>query len=102
MIERQSFTDRSNSMRTITFDDDLRSKLGDLSGEIALRDADGRVIAYVMAPQYREMMYDMAAALFNDAEPVDSMKAYREGRCVTTAEVLARLRRLEQPEKQRT
>lgn len=89
-------------MRKITLDDDLRAKLGDLSDEIALCDADGNVLACVVPPDHREMMYDLATALFHDAEPVDGLRAYKDGRCKTTAEVLARLKSLERREKQPT
>jgi hypothetical protein len=86
-------------MRQITLDDDLRAKLGDLSDEIALCDADGRVVAYVMAPQYREAMYDMAANLVSDEELRAASREYAEKGGLTTAQVLAHLQSLDHPEK---
>jgi hypothetical protein len=88
-------------MRKITLDADLAAKLGDLTGEIALCDAAGNVVACVVPPGHREMLYDMAAALFDDADPVDAVGEYKAGRCKTTAEVLAHLRELEAREAQR-
>lgn len=88
-------------MRQVPLDDDLRAKLGDLEDEIALIDADGRVLAYVMRPDEREMMYDMAAALLDDAEPVDALREYKAGRFKTSAEVFARLKSLELSKKQK-
>jgi predicted transcriptional regulator len=87
-------------MRKITLDDDLLAKLGDLADEIALCDVAGNVVACVVPPGHREMLYDMAAALFADAKPVDGLREYKEGRFKTTAEVLARLKSLERRERQ--
>jgi hypothetical protein len=78
--------------------DALKDHVADLLGEIALTDADGRVVAYVISPDQREMMYRLAAELMGDPESVDGLKAYKEGRGKTTAEVLARLRSLDAPE----
>jgi hypothetical protein len=89
-------------MRQLPLPDALKGHVGGLLNEIALTDADGRVAAYVISPDQREMMYDLAAALFDDEPPVDGLKAYKEGRCKSTAEVLARLKGLARPEKQRT
>jgi predicted transcriptional regulator len=82
-------------MRTITLDDDLRAKLGDLTDEIALCDATGNVVACVVPPGHRDMLYRLAAARFEDAEPVDGLREYKAGRCKTTAEVLTHLHSLE-------
>ena len=87
-------------MRKLTLDDDLKARLGDLNDEIALCDADGNVVACVVPPGHREMLYVMAAALFDDAEPVDGLQEYKAGRFKTTAEVLARLKSLEPQERQ--
>jgi hypothetical protein len=81
-------------MRKITLDDDLRAKLGDLNDEIALCDAAGNVVACVVPPGHREMLYDLAAALFDDEE---LERAEREEGGKTTAEVLAHLRSLDTP-----
>jgi predicted transcriptional regulator len=88
-------------MRKITLNDDLKAKLGDLNDEIALCDAAGNVVACVVPPGHREVLHDMAAALFDDAEPVDGLRQYKAGRFKTTAEVLAHLRSLETREEQR-
>ena len=87
-------------MWTIALDDDLKAKLGDLTDEIALCDSTGTVIACVVPSGHREMLYDLIAGLFADAEPVDGLREYKEGRCKTTAEVLARLKNLERRERQ--
>ena len=47
-------------MRKITLDADLAAKLGDLTGEIALCDAAGNVVACVVPPGHREMLYRLA------------------------------------------
>ena len=86
-------------MRTVQLDDLMRAKLGDLEDEIALVDANGQIVACVVPPGHREMLYRLAANLFAGDEPVDGLQAYREGRCRTTAEVLARLSALAASEK---
>jgi len=86
-------------MRKITLDDDLRAKLGDLSGEVAVCDAAGNVVAYLVPPDQREMMYDMAAALVSDEELAAASREYAEKGGLTTADVLAHLKGLDRPEK---
>ncbi len=86
-------------MRQLPLPDALKDHVADLLDEIALTDADGRIVAFVISPDQREMMYRLAADLFADEPPVDTLKEYKEGRCKTTAEVLARLRSLDAPEK---
>jgi hypothetical protein len=81
-------------MRTITLDADLTAKLGDLKDEIALVDTAGNIVACVVPPGHREMLYDMASALFDDEE---LNRAEREEGGKTTAEVLAHLRSLDDP-----
>ena len=82
-------------MRKITLDHDLRAKLGDLSGEVALCDADGNIVAFIMPPGHRDMMYRMAANLFDDEELEAARREYAEHGGKTTAEVLAHLAELE-------
>ncbi len=82
-------------MRKITLDDDLKTKLGDLNDEIALCDAAGKIVACVVPPGHREMLYRMAADLFDDEEAEQARREYREGGGKTTAEVLAHLAELE-------
>jgi hypothetical protein len=79
-------------MRQITLGDDLRAKLGDLSGEIALCDATGTVVAYIMLLGHREMLYRLAADLFDDEELA---RAEREEGGMTTAQVLEHLKSLD-------
>jgi|SRR5689334_9429357 hypothetical protein len=81
-------------MRQLPLPDALKDHVADLLDEIALTDADGRVVAFVISPDQREMMYRLAFDLFPEEPTVDALKAYKEGRCKTTAEVLARLHSL--------
>jgi hypothetical protein len=85
-------------MRQLPLPDALKDHVSDLLDELALTDADGRIVAFVISPDQREMMYRLAFDLFADEPPVDALKAYKEGRYKTTAEVLARLRSLGAPE----
>jgi hypothetical protein len=78
-------------MRKITLDDDLKAKLGDLADEIALCDAAGNVVACVVPPGHREMLYSLAGDLFSDEE---LERAEQEDGGMTTAEVLAHLETL--------
>lgn len=88
-------------MRKLTLDADLRTKLGDLTGEIALCDEAGQPVAYVVAPRYREMLYDLVADMFDDEEIEARRQDYlKNGGGKTSEQVLARLRSLEQPQKQ--
>ena len=83
-------------MREVPLDDDLRAKLGDdLSDEIALRDKNGQVVAYVVSPDHREMLYRLAANLIDDHKIEAARQEYRERGGKTTAEVLAGLAELD-------
>ena len=79
-------------MRNIRLDDDLKTKLGELDGEINLCDAAGTVVACVVPPGHREMLYRLAADLFSDEE---LERAEQEDGGMTTAEVLAHLETLD-------
>ncbi len=79
-------------MRKITLDDDLRAKLGDMSEEVALCDAAGNVVAYIMTPGHREALYSLASDLFTDEE---LERAEREEGGMTTAQVLEHLKSLD-------
>jgi hypothetical protein len=88
-------------MRKITLDADLRAKLGELTGEIALCDESGQPVAYVVEPQFREMLYDLVADMFDDEEIEARRQDYlKNGGGKTPEQVLARLKSLEQPQKQ--
>jgi hypothetical protein len=79
-------------MRKVSIDDDLKAKLGDLADEIALCDANGDVVACVMPPGHREMLYRLAADLFSDEE---LEQAEQEEGGMTTAQILAHLESLD-------
>jgi hypothetical protein len=88
-------------MRKITLDADLRAKLGELTGEIALCDESGQPLAYVVEPQFREMLYDLVADMFDDHAVEAARQDYaKNGGGKTFEQVMARLKSLEQPEKQ--
>jgi hypothetical protein len=70
----------------------LKTHVTDLLGEIALTDAEGRVVAYIISPDQREMMHRLAFDHFANEPPVDTLKAYKDGRCKTLQEVFAELR----------
>jgi hypothetical protein len=50
-------------MRQLPLPDALKDHVADLVTEIALTDADGKVVAYLFSPDQREMFYDMGAEL---------------------------------------
>jgi hypothetical protein len=84
--------------------DSLKDVVDDMT-EIALTDASGQVVAVVVPPGHREMLYDMVNALFENDPGVklsseEVRRAIREGRVATTAEVLDGLKKLDAPEKQ--
>jgi hypothetical protein len=86
-------------MRKITLDAELRAKLGELTGEIALCDESGRPVAYVVEPRYREMLYDLVSDLFDDEEIERRRQDYlKNGGGRTPEQVRARLKSLEQSE----
>lgn len=90
-------------MRDITLDKDSLMKLGDLSAEVALRDANGKLVAYVVPPGHREMLYRLAANLFTDDEIEGARQEYLERGGKSLAEVLAHLEALvPEPAGQRT
>jgi hypothetical protein len=84
--------------------DSLKDVVDDMT-EIALTDASGKVVAVVVPPGHREMLYDMVNAMFEGDPGVtlsseEVRRAIREGRVSTTAEVLDAIKKLDAPEKQ--
>lgn len=66
-------------MEKILLDDELRSRLNGLNGELEFTDAEGRTVGHFLPPDvYKKLLY-----------------AYAESRCPFTEEELAQLEREE-------
>jgi hypothetical protein len=78
-------------MRKLPLPDALKDYIGGLTGEIALTDADGRVVAYLFAPNQREAFYDMAFELADAT--IEDVRKHRLSP-ERTAEVLSEMRAL--------
>jgi hypothetical protein len=78
-------------MQKLLLPDALREHIAELRQEIALTDPDGRVVAYLFAPDQREAFYDMAAELTDAAAEHARKNRLSPER---TAEVLSELRAL--------
>src|SRR4051794_28874169 len=78
-------------MRQLPLPDALKGHVTDLVTEVALTDADGKVVAYLISPDQREMFYDMAFAL---ADAADAQGAKAKLSAEQTAEILAEMRSL--------
>jgi hypothetical protein len=78
-------------MRQLPLPETLKEHIANFRQEIALTDAEGRVVAYLFAPDQREAFYDMAAALSDVAAEQARKNPLPPER---TAELLAELRAL--------
>src|SRR4051812_41979218 len=85
------------AMRDVRIESDLKTKLGNLADEIALKDEHGEVVAYVVPPGHRKLLYDLVARLFDDGENPDVAEQLRAGRFKTAEQVLAMLRGMDSP-----
>jgi len=79
-------------MRQLPLPDVLKEHVANLRQEIALTDADGRVVAYLFAPDQREAFYDMAAELADSADPAEARRQIAASPFGSTANVLAEMR----------
>jgi hypothetical protein len=81
-------------MTRVVADQELRSKLHGLDSHVEVHDESGRPLGhYLPEADYHELLYAWARSLFTDEQ---IQKARAEPGGLTTAEVLARLRGLEQ------
>jgi hypothetical protein len=87
-------------MRQLPLPDALKDHVADLATEIALTDAEGRVVAYLFSPDQREMFYDMGAALADAADPAEARRIIAASPYRTTEAVLAEMRS-RKPERRR-
>ena len=79
-------------MRQLPLPDALKQHIADLRQEIALTDADGRVVAYLFAPDQREAFYDMGAMIADAADPAEARRMIAASPYRTTEAVLAEMR----------
>lgn len=79
-------------MRQLPLPDSLKEHVSDLRQEIALTDANGRVVAYLFAPDQREAFYDMAAELLDREFPAEARRTIAASPYGTTQNVLAEMR----------
>jgi hypothetical protein len=79
-------------MRQLPLPDALKDHVADLVAEIALTDADGKVVAYLFSPDQREAFYDLAAALADRGDPAEARRKIAASPYGTTANVLAEMR----------
>jgi hypothetical protein len=83
-------------MEKVVLDPTLGAKLRDLDGEAELCDESGRKLGVFLTPDaYMRLLYDAAKGWFSDEETAQAREDYRKNGGVTTAELLAHLRSLD-------
>src|SRR5947209_3618774 len=87
-----SFPSEADPMRQLPLPDALKEHVANLRQEIALTDAEGRVVAYLFAPDQREGFYDMAAMIADAADPAEARRRIAASAFGSTEYVLAELR----------
>ena len=81
-------------MRQLPLPDALKEHVANLRQEIALTDAEGRVVAYLFAPDQREAFYDMGFMIADSFDPAEARRMIAASPYRTTEAVLAEMRRL--------
>jgi hypothetical protein len=92
MMKRHHPTLEIHAMRKLPLPAALYEHVADLTDEVALTDAEGRVVAYLFSPDQREMFYDMGAAITDAADPAAARRKVAASPYRTTAAVLAEMR----------
>jgi hypothetical protein len=81
-------------MRQLPLPDGLKEHVTNLRQEIALTDADGRVVAYLFSPDQREAFYDMGFMIADSIDPAEARRMIAASPYGTTEAVLAEMKRL--------
>ena len=66
-------------MRQLPLPDALKEHVANLRQEIALTDAEGRVVAYLFAPDQREAFYDMGFMIADSFDPAEARRMIDAG-----------------------
>jgi hypothetical protein len=84
-------------MGKLILDEALRAKLGQVNGEVELCDASGQRVGYFLSPDaYMKLLYARAKAEITDEELEEAREEYRKHGGVTTAQLLAHLKSLDE------